>query len=203
MIRQLQRLPGDWPPAENCHRTDEFPEGHGIIKEVTELRPVPSHPNEDDDDEEIPGQPRFSTQEEKTDAPARNTRSQRRTLTQAVVYSCMDITSTPATPRQLASWKLPMKLLCKIAGAILDASTGELLEYRHLRINPQYRQVWGKSFGNEIGRLAQGMPDQVDGTDTMFLSMKIRYPKTEEEMLRTDESYATSEKAKQKKIEQY
>ena len=61
-----------------------------------------------------------------------------------------------------------MKLLCKIAGAVLDASTGELLEYRNLRINPQYRQVWGKSFGNEIGRLAQGMPNRVDGTDTMF-----------------------------------
>ena len=80
-----------------------------------------------------------------------------------------------------------MNLLCKIAGAVLDASTVELLEYRHLRINPQYRQFWGKSFGNEIGRLAQGMPNRVDGTDTMFLYMKMRYPKTEEEMRRMDE----------------
>ena len=95
-----------------------------------------------------------------------------------------------------------MKLLCEILGAILDASTEELLEYRQLRINPQYRQVWGKSFGSKIGRLAQGIPNRVDGTDNMFLSMKRIYPKTQEEIRRTDESYATSKKAKQKKIEQ-
>ena len=38
-------------------------------------------------------------------------------LTQEVIYSCMKITSTSATPRILASRKFPMKLLCKIAGA--------------------------------------------------------------------------------------
>ena len=70
-----------------------------------------------------------------------------------------------------------MKMLCEIAGAVLDGSTGELLEYRHLRINPQYRQVWSKSFGNEIGRLAQGMPDRVDGTDTMFFIDENKIPK--------------------------
>ena len=96
---------------------------------------------------------------------------------QEVIYSCMDITSTPATPRQLASGKFPMKLLCEISGDVLDASTGELLDYRHLRINPQYRQVWGKSFGNEIGRLAQGMPNRVDGTDTMFFIDENKIPK--------------------------
>ena len=49
MIRQAQRLPGDWPPAQDCHKADEFPEGHGINEVVPEVRP-----NEDDDDEEIP-----------------------------------------------------------------------------------------------------------------------------------------------------
>ena len=69
-----------------------------------------------------------------------------------------------------------MKLLCDIAGAVLDRSTGELLEYWHLRINPKYRKVWGKSFGDEIGRLAQGMPNQVDGTDTMFFIDENKIP---------------------------
>ena len=27
--------------------------------------------------------------------------------------------------------------------------------------------MWGKSFGNEIGRLAQGIPGRVDGTNTI------------------------------------
>ena len=113
---------------------------------MPELRVIPSHPNEDDDDDkDNQVHPPIITQEEQADAPARNTRSQHRTLTQEVIYSCMDITSTPATPRQLASRKFPMKLLCENAGAVLDGTTGELLEYRHLRINPQYRQVWGKS----------------------------------------------------------
>ena len=121
--------------------------------------------------------PRFRKQEYESDTPARNTRAQRRTLTQDVMYFGMNITSTPATPRNLASQKFPMKLLCKIAVAVLDGSTGELLEYRHLRINPQYRQLWGKSFGNEIGRLAQGMPNRFDGTDTMFFIDKNKIPK--------------------------
>ena len=60
MIRQTQRLPGDRPPEEDCHRTDEFPEGHRISKVVHEVRP-----NEDDADKEIPERPSFSTQEEK------------------------------------------------------------------------------------------------------------------------------------------
>ena len=89
----------------------------------------------------------------------------------------MNITSTPATPKNLASRKFPMKILCEIVGAVLDGSTGELLKYWHLRINPKYRQVWGKSFGDEIGRLAQGMPNQVDGTDTMFFIDENKTPK--------------------------
>ena len=37
--------------------------------------------------------------------------------------------------------------------------------------NPKYRKDWGYSFGNEIGRLAQGMPGRVKGTDTLkFIS---------------------------------
>ena len=88
--------------------------------------------------------PRWIKQEFEADTPARNIMAQRRILTQEVIYSCMNITSTPATPKNLASRKFLMKLLCKIAGAVLDGSIGELLEYRNLRINPQYRQVWGK-----------------------------------------------------------
>ena len=163
-------------PPNNIN--DDFANRYNIIENVPELKLIQSHPNkDDDDDEEEQVHPQISTQEEQADAPARNTRSQHRTLTQEVIYSCMDITSTPATPRQLASRKFPMKLLCEIAGAVLDGSTGELLEYRHLRINPRYRQVWGKSFGNEIGRLAQGMPNRVKGTDTMFFIDEKNIPR--------------------------
>ena len=92
----------------------------------------------------------------------------------------MELTDTPATPRQLASQKFPMKLLCEIAGAVLDGETREMMEYRHLRSSPRYREVWGKSFRNEIGRLAQGMPGRVDETNTFVFIGKKKNHKIEE-----------------------
>ena len=53
---------------------------------------------------------------------------------------------------------------------------GEMLEYRHLIKRPEYREVWGKSYGNEIGRLAQGMKGRVEGTNTMFFINKHEVP---------------------------
>ena len=88
------------------------------------------------DGDRIAEAPRCIKQECESDTPERNTRAQRRTLTQEVIYCFMNTTSTPATPKNLVSRKFPMKLLCKIAGAVLDRSTGELLDYWHLRINP-------------------------------------------------------------------
>ena len=48
-----------------------------------------------------------------------------------------------------------------MAAAVLDGDTGKLLEYRHLMKNPKYKKIWGNSFGNEVGRLAQGMPGRI------------------------------------------
>ena len=53
------------------------------------------------------------------------------------------------------------------AGAVLVAETGDLLEYRHLIKHPKYKKAWGYSLGNEVGRLAQGMPGRNNGTDTI------------------------------------
>ena len=69
-----------------------------------------------------------------------------------------------------------MQLLCEMAGAVLDAKTGDLLEYRHLIRRPHYQEVWGKAFGKEIGRLAQGMPGVVEGTDMMDFIHKSKVP---------------------------
>ncbi len=45
---------------------------------------------------------------------------------------------------------------------------GKLLEYRHLIANPKTRATWTHSYGNELGRLAQGMPGQAKGMGTIF-----------------------------------
>ena len=60
--------------------------------------------------------------------------------------------------------------------AVLDEDTGELMEYRHLMKNPKYCQLYGKSYAKELGRLAQGMHGQVEGTITIFFIDKSDVP---------------------------
>jgi hypothetical protein len=53
---------------------------------------------------------------------------------------------------------------------------GELLKYCHLITNETTRATWTHSYGNEIGRLAQGMPGQNTGTNTIFFIKKNQVP---------------------------
>ena len=66
--------------------------------------------------------------------------------------------------------------MCDFAGSVLDTETGELLEYRHLIKHPKFKDDWGYSFGNEIGRLAQGMPGRNTGTNTIKFITKSEMP---------------------------
>ena len=78
--------------------------------------------------------------------------------------------SNKITPSKLAQRIFPLALLCVFAGAVLDSATGEMLEYRHLIKHPQYKDTWmNKSFGDEVGRLAQGRKQTgIEGTNTLF-----------------------------------
>eukprot|EP00804_Cyclotella_cryptica_P027183 CCRYP_017172-RA/>CCRYP_017172-RA protein AED:0.35 eAED:0.35 QI:0/0/0/1/1/1/2/0/356 len=60
--------------------------------------------------------------------------------------------------------------------AILDTDTGELLEYRHLIKNPQYCTIWKNAYGKELGRLAQGIPGTVKGTNTIVFIAYNKIP---------------------------
>ena len=62
---------------------------------------------------------------------------------------------------------------------------GELLECRHLANRKEYKHKWGYQFGNEVGRLAQGMPGRVQGTNTMFFITKKQIPEDQ----RQDSTY--------------
>ncbi len=53
---------------------------------------------------------------------------------------------------------------------------GELLKYRHLIANPKPQATWTHSYGNGIGRLAQGMPGRNTGTNTLFFIHKNQVP---------------------------
>ena len=75
--------------------------------------------------------------------------------------------STPTSLKALRR-QCPLKFLTDFAGSVLDAETGELLKHRHLIKRSKRKNAWGYSFGNEIGRLTQGIPGRVEGTNTIF-----------------------------------
>jgi hypothetical protein len=69
---------------------------------------------------------------------------------------------------QMKPSSVPLKCQCKIAGAVLDPTTGDLMEYRHLMKREEYREVWRKAAAKEFGKLTQGIPGVVEGTNTFF-----------------------------------
>jgi hypothetical protein len=112
------------------------------------------------------------------DAPSRNTRSrtQLRTLTQETLLSCVHIhnfvSGKPFTAAQAAQRRFPPEIL----NAVLDAETGALMEMRHLLVNPKYKELWGKSYTTELGRLAQGIPGKSKGTNTIVFIKRDDVP---------------------------
>ena len=72
----------------------------------------------------------------------------------------------------LMSRRFPKEVLA----AVLNEETDKIMEYRHLIGNPKYRDLWQSSYGDEIGRLAQGMPGRVKGTDMIFFIKKKDAP---------------------------
>ena len=66
--------------------------------------------------------------------------------------------------------------LCEMANSVMGEN-GELLEYRHLIANPKTRATWTHLYGNELGRLAQGMQGRAKGTDTIFFIPRHMVPK--------------------------
>jgi hypothetical protein len=53
------------------------------------------------------------------------------------------------------------------ANAIIHPTTGKEMEYTALMKDPQLHPLWTRGFGNECGRLFQGIRD-IAGTDTCF-----------------------------------
>jgi hypothetical protein len=60
--------------------------------------------------------------------------------------------------------------------AVLDQESGQLLEHHQLRRDPCYKEVWDRSYSNELGHLCQGIgmgnrasSKQVAGTNTFHL----------------------------------
>ena len=90
-----------------------------VDKSSKEARPTQDHKNHRKQDEE--------------EAPAHNNRARKgtRSITKELMMAAVEMSTAQPTPRNLASRKFSMKILCEMARAIMDVD-GDLLEYRHL-----------------------------------------------------------------------
>ena len=50
------------------------------------------------------------------------------------------------------------------------------MEYRHLIRGPHYKKDWDQSCVNKLGRLAQGLGDNIKDTNTLFFIPKSKVP---------------------------
>eukprot|EP00804_Cyclotella_cryptica_P014910 CCRYP_000543-RA/>CCRYP_000543-RA protein AED:0.16 eAED:0.15 QI:0/0/0/1/0/0/2/0/870 len=146
-------------------------------------RPSTSHvisDDEDSDDETAPP-PRVPTrrpvpsppyQQPATTPPALNTRSQTRSITHETMLHFLATHHVGITAAKATQRRYPPDML----HAVLNDETGELMEYRHLIANPKYRDTWQNAYGKELGRLAQGLPGIVKGTDTIAFIQRSHVP---------------------------
>ena len=95
-------------------------------------------------------------------------------MNQDIMLNMINIHRPKMTARKSASRQFPKEALA----AVLNEETGELMGYRHLLANPKYRATWSKAYGKEIGRLAQGISGEVEGTNTITFIDKSHIPET-------------------------
>jgi hypothetical protein len=125
----------------------------------------------DDEDNEYEPPPAYHTR-----AQAAKHKTFHSNVTREAILTAVEMSFKQLNPAKLAQRQFPLQVLCEIAGAVMDDETGELMEYRQLMKNTKYKETWGRAFGNEIGRLAQGIPDRVKGTNTFFFIKQNQIP---------------------------
>eukprot|EP00804_Cyclotella_cryptica_P023186 CCRYP_000381-RA/>CCRYP_000381-RA protein AED:0.13 eAED:0.11 QI:0/0/0/1/0.33/0.25/4/0/1130 len=104
--------------------------------------------------------------------PALNTRSKSKSLAQHAILLHLQRSHPHLSARHMMQRCFPSNSLA----AVLNDDTGELMEYRHLIANPKYRDTWTSAYGKELGRLAQGLPGTVAGTNTIVFISKCDIP---------------------------
>jgi hypothetical protein len=61
--------------------------------------------------------------------------------------------------------------------SVINEDTGASLEYRNLTKDDSRFTVWNKAAANEFGRLAQGVGDRIEGSNTIFFIPRQAVPK--------------------------
>jgi hypothetical protein len=96
-------------------------------------------------------------------SPAQNTRSHH-------------VSHIPKCKPTLAKCMVWMKKDVQHALAVMDTTTGNLLNYRQLIQHHDYHANWTKSSANEFGQLANGVGGLVKGTNTIKFMYKQDIP---------------------------
>ena len=82
----------------------------------------------------------------------------------AHMVNCV-VKQTPVLPR-----------LTHFCNSVIEPSTGDVLEYRHLIRGPE-KATWTTSLANDLGRLAQGVGTRMKkGTNTIFFVKQSAVP---------------------------
>ena len=89
------------------------------------------------------------------------------------MLSCAAVIQLKLLPKILASRRFPTENI----NVVLNKDTGDLMEYCHIMKTPKYRELYCKSYRKEMGRLAQGLPGIVNGTNTILFINKADIPK--------------------------
>ena len=61
--------------------------------------------------------------------------------------------------------------------AVMDKSSGKMLNYRQLMRHPNYHKQWSLSSTDKFGRLANGVGTRIKGTKTIKFIHKSQVPK--------------------------
>lgn len=85
-------------------------------------------------------------------------------------------TCNNATQQHDTTTNIPIELQAQwMANSVVDATTGEMLEYRHLIRHEKYTSLWEIGMCRELGRLSQGF-GETKGTSTIFFIPREKVP---------------------------
>jgi hypothetical protein len=82
-----------------------------------------------------------------------------------------------AARQGIAAPAVDQETYAALLNAIVDPTTGQLMEFRHLIADPTTRPTWMNAAANEFGRLMAGLPRGIKGTNTMSFIRKDEVPK--------------------------
>jgi hypothetical protein len=83
----------------------------------------------------------------------------------------IEFTNNQTMPLTQAPNPIPM------TNAVINEDTDASLEYRHLIHDETTLPVWNKAAENEFGRLAQGVGDRIEGSNTILFKPRNAVPK--------------------------